>query len=175
VRVPDAVRTELKARLWRIADQLRWAGLAASDKASLYEQWTRDPTIGGVLARFMDARRVRVYLKDTLLKDYTRERLDDWSRVSRVLRIPSDDTVAETYIKPHGRRLRDGRIVCWGRAEAWRDVLLALHERGVLCDRARPYAAVFLHPVARFAEPRIRAMIEQAATKLGIEKVVWLE
>ena len=173
--VPDAVRERLKALVWSRADAIGWMDLSPTDKTTYYENWTNDPDIGGVLTRCIDKAQVRVYLKDSLLKDYVRLHLADWDRPFRVLRISQKAKTAESYVKPHGRRLSDGRVVCWGRADDWKAVLMALHERTYGREGQRPFAAVFLKAVGRFGESKVRAMIETAAKKLGVRRVVWLE
>ena len=112
--VPDDIRKQLRKQLSGVADELGWMSLSTTEKRKLYEDWTRDPKYGGTLARYIDKGQVRVYLKDTILKDYTRAAGADPSRPLRLLKIPADTPVAETYIKPHGRRLADGRVICWG-------------------------------------------------------------
>lgn len=173
--VPDRVREDLKERLWRLADEIAWMSLSQSDKARLYEDWTRDPQVGGLLARYIDKGQVRVYLKDTVLKDYTRARLADTGRPLRVLDIPQTAAVSRTYVKPHGRKLGDGRVVCWGRAEDWKLVLMAVHERAHLSKNGRPHAAVLLQSSGRYQAKEVRDMVEAASHKLGIEKLVWLD
>ena len=66
--LPRAIRDSLRERLWEAADRLEWAKLAQGDKARHYEVWTKDPSIGGVINRYIDGGKVRVYIKDTLLK-----------------------------------------------------------------------------------------------------------
>ena len=127
--VPDEVRKQLRKQLSAVADELGWMSLSTTEKRKLYEDWTRDPKYGGTLARYIDKGQVRVYLKDTILKDYTRAAGADPSRPLRLLKIPADAPVAQTYIKPHGRRLADGRVICWGRASDWKLVLMAMTER----------------------------------------------
>jgi hypothetical protein len=159
-----------------MADEIGWLNLSPSEKSKHYEAWTRTPEIGGVVGRFMDSGKVRVYIKDTLLKDYTGHRLADEMAPLRALGFSSPFPEAEeTYVKPHGRRLSDGRIVCWGRAEDWKSILMALHERAYVRESARPFAAALLHGDGRFRETHTRKMIEVAAHKLSIEKVVWLD
>lgn len=173
--VPDQVREELRGRLWGLADQIAWMNLSQTEKSKCYEDWTRDPRIGGVLARYIDKGHVRVYLKDTLLKDYTRNRLADSARPFRVLGIPASTEVLETYVKPHGRRLTDGRVVCWGRAEDWKLVLMAVHERAFVNRHGKAFGAVLLQASGRFQSKEIREVVDDAAKKLGIERLVWLD
>ena len=173
--VPDGIRDELRTRLWETADRIGWMSMSATAKSKCYEGWTRDPAVGGLLSRYIDGGQVRVYLKDTLLKDYARSRLADESRPLRVIGV--DDGVARvyTYIKPHGRRLADGRVICWGRADDWKSVLMAVHERAYAKKGVRPFAAVLMQPKGRLHEDRVRELVEDTAKKLGIDTVVWLD
>ncbi len=173
--IPNHVREELKQRLWNLADDIDWMNLSPTTKSRYYEYWTQDPNIGGVLARYIDRGRVRVYLKDTLLKAYTRSKLGDESRPFRVLGLPATADSLETYEKPHGRRLQDGRVICWGRADSWKLVLMGLFERSYASETYQPYAAVLTQATGRFHEHRVRVMVEKAAEKLGVERLVWLE
>ena len=174
--VPDATKTALKNKLWQQADDLEWVNLSPADKSQHYEAWTKDPGIGRRLGRYMGQGQVRVYIKDTLLKDYTRSRLANHERPFRVLGIPEAAAfVAEMYDKPHGRRLEDGRLICWGRADNWKTILMALHERAFGNSNSYPHAAVFLYSVRRFHETDARVLVEDAALKLGIERVIWLD
>jgi hypothetical protein len=174
VTVPDDVREALRQHLWAKAEELGWSDLPAIAKTRHYEQWTRDPTVGGVLARYMDPPRVRVYLKDAIFKPYSRARLGDWARCARVLGVDSI-TSDESFIKPHGRRLSDGRVICWGPASSWKIVLMALHERTFHRPPSRPFAAVLVRAIGRYREDNARQLVEDAATKLTVERVVWLE
>ena len=174
VEVPDEVREELRQKLWNQAEELGWTELSATDKTRQYERWTRDPEIAGVLGRYMDPPRVRVYLKDAIFKPYSRARLGNWARFALVLGIDPTST-AELYIKPHGRRLNDGRVVCWGAAASWKMVVMSLHERTFARAGLRPYAALFMRSVGRYREDLTRAMVEDAARHLQVERLVWLD
>ncbi|MBI5499766.1 MAG: hypothetical protein HY907_05955 [Deltaproteobacteria bacterium] len=149
--------------------------LTAAEKTVYYQRWTADPAIGGVLNRYMETARVRVYIKDAMLKPYARLRLADWARCSRVLGVSADAEVAESFIKPHGRRLADGRVICWGNAAAWKIVLTAVFERSYGRSGVRAYAAVLLRATGRYRDDGVRAMVADAATRLGVERLVWLD
>lgn len=171
--LPSRVREEIRSRLWPIADAIGWAYLSPSAKAKYYENWTRDAEIGGVLTRYMDKGKIRVYLKDTVLKDYTRRSLADDSRPLRVLGL-THATIAERFIKPHGLILEDGRLIAWGKAEDWKLIFLVMFERAWSKGNCGLFGAVLFHATGRFDEPSVRTMIETAASKLGVEHVVWL-
>ena len=173
--VPEDVRNELRTKLWGLADDLGWIRLSPSDKSNHYEAWTRQSDVGGLLGRYIDSGKVRVYIKDTLLKGYAQDRLAGSERPLRVADIEAGAEVVEEYKKPHGRRLTDGRIICWGRAEDWKTVLMALHERSFLIRNAKRSAAVLMLADGRFCDAEVRAMVQDAACKLAIERLIWLD
>lgn|GEM_PF-716083 len=178
-RVPDEVRVGLRQQLWALADELGWATLAWTEKTTYYEAWTRDTKVGGLLGNYLDQRRIRVYIKDTLMKGYGRSRLADPESVLRVLRLAcgADETADVTleYERPHGRLLRDGRVIVWADAKDWKAVLMALHERAFSASPGRPFAAVLLSSSGRFQEEEFRKMAKSAADKLGVERLLWLD
>jgi hypothetical protein len=171
--VPRDMRQAIQDRLWKAADEICWLSLPATSKSKWYDNWCADPEIGVRLGRFMEARQVRHYIKDAMLKRYARERRADPSVAIRVLGLPQDVAIRERHIKPLGVELGDGRIVCWGHAKIWKSVLMALHERTFGHDGAKPFAAI-LTQTARFSSEEARAVVEDAAKKLGIERLVWL-
>ena len=110
MNLSDEVRDQLRERMWRIADAIDWIALGPNEKTQHYENWTKDPEVGGVLQRFMAVRQIRVYIKDSLLKDYPRARRADQEKPFRMLALDSKKIgVMRVFIKPHGRLLADGR------------------------------------------------------------------
>lgn len=175
IRVPTAVRYSVRDRLWAQCDEVGWGALSDQERARLYEKWTKDPTIGGQLAHLMDPRKVRVYIKDSLVKPYVRERLSlSEADVWRVLGLTALDRAIQSYIKPHGRRLPDGRVICWGRSRDWKAVLMAAFERG---NASRSYSAfgVILIESGKTDYDHARVLVRDAATRLGIQNLAWLE
>lgn len=175
MKVPDAAYQRIKEKLWRIADERNWPTLSDQQKTALYEDWIRDSDVGGVLSRYLDPGSVRVYIKDTIMKPYGRERIKDFPPILRLLGLPDDSGVAETYIKPHGRRLTDGKVVSWGLSRDWKAILFAVFERAYVVKSATPFAAVIMFPTGKCQQPEYRKMIETAALKLGIKHVIWYE
>lgn len=175
MRIPESVRGGLRKRLWAEADRLDWADLAWHEKSAHYESWTENPEVGGLLSNYMDHRRIRLYIKDTIMKGYVRSRQADPGRPYRALGLEATSAVAEEHERPHGRRLKDGRIIAWGSADDWKLVLTALHERSFGLAKARPYAAVLMSSIGKYAQPDVRKMVQEAADKLGIERLLWLE
>ena len=173
--IPDAIRDEIKDRLWAAADSLRWSTLSDAERARYYGLWTRDPLIGGRLGHFMDPRKVRVYIKDSLIKPYEHSRLSRLeSDVWRLLSFPKPGPHAQRYVKPHGRRLQDGKIVCWGKSRDWKLILMAVFERSQARPGAEPYGAVLVES-GRTSDEHRRQLIREAASRLGIRKLAWLD
>jgi hypothetical protein len=175
VSISERVRDDLRQRLWTLADDIHWIKLSPGVKSRYYENWTKDPKIGGLLVRFMDKGQVRVYIKDTIMKDYARDRRADPSRARNALEIEPAGIAIESYIKPHGQRLSDGRVICWGRADDWKTILMALHERTYSYHGLRPYGAALTQASGRYGNLQLRKLVENAARKLGIAKIVWLD
>jgi hypothetical protein len=174
IRIPDPIRKGLRQKLWTIADQLDWPRLDWYEKSAQYEEWTRDSEVGGLLANYMDQRQIRVYIKDTIMKGYVRSRQASTERPFSAVGIDGEAEIAEAWERPHGRRLKDGRVVVWGNADDWKLVLTAVHERSWGINGARPFAAVLMFSTGKFAEASVRAMVQDAADKLKIERLVWL-
>ena len=173
--IPKEIRAEIRDYLWVEADRINWASLSTGEKSRLYTQWTESRDVGGKLGAYMDPRQIRVYLKDTLLKSYTRERMADPRPIFRVLEIEPGVDCVQTFIKPHGRELRDGRVIAWSRATEWKLTLLAVFERAFGRAGLTSYAAVLLETSTRHADIESRKVVEAAAERLGIQHVAWLD
>lgn len=172
--VPADLREQLRARLWQESDEVGWMHLSTGAKSRYYDNWARDSEVGGVLARYMDRSQLRIYLKDTLLKGYTNAKLADEGRPLRVLRVPEQVHVVDRFRKPHGCRLDDGRLICWGKASEWKMMLMALHERAFGGEGTR-CGVVFFNALGTYRETGTRRLVEDAASRLGVEDVVWVE
>jgi len=175
MKVPGGVSKAVGEKLWAEAAAMTWSHMSAQAKARQYEDWASREDIGGVLARHMDSREIRVYLKDTLMKGYTRQAMMSHERPFRVLGLPPESKVVETYIKPHGRRLNDDRILCWGPASNWKAVVLSVYERAKAQNGLIPFAAILTDASGHFQDSAFRDLVQDAARRLGVERVVWLE
>ena len=174
--VPKAVREGFRQSLWSKADEMDWGRRSALERASMYGNWARDKEIGGVLSHYMDPRKVRVYIKDTLMKPYQRTRLkDDFAEVLVGLQIdPASAEVAEAFSQPHGRRLVDGRVICWGSSRDWKSVVFSVFERSFGHSTASAYAAVFVD-VGPALDDQSLYLAEEAGRRLGIAVVRRIE
>lgn len=172
--LPEEIRNDIRDRLWALADDLGWSGLGDGERASYYEKWTKDVAIGGRLGHFMDPRKVRVYIKDSLLKPYERRRLslteeDVWA----ALGIASPPVAKETFIKPHGRRLLDDQVICWGKSRDWKHILMAAFERLERTPKASSTSVALLES-GKAMTAADRRLVELAASRLGITHVKWI-
>ena len=161
--------------LWRFADELKWQSLADREKSALYEDWIRDESIGGVLSRYMPNTSVRVYIKDSIMKPYGRERIKDFGPIAKVLGVEKNHEIAERYIKPHGRRLTDGKVICWGLSREWKTILIAAFERAHIAPTGESFGVVIMYPIGKCKQPAYRRMVETVARRLGIHRLVWWE
>lgn len=175
MRIPDNVRDRLRELIWSRADEVGWSELSDGERARLYEQWTRDVRIGDELGHYMDPRKVRVYIKDSLLKPYVRARLSGTEQqILQRLGVPADNGVDQRYIKPHGIRFTDGRIISWGNSRDWKLVAMAMYERATLSPGASSFGMVLLEN-GKTAMAATRRIVREAATRLGIERLEWID
>jgi hypothetical protein len=173
--IPAKVRLAVRERVWSLAKEVDWPTLPDSARSRKYEEWTRDPEIGGLLGNYVDPKQVRVYIKDSVIKPYVIALRSDQARTFRALDIPHDALMAEGYLKPHGRRLEDGRVVCWGQARDWKLVLLAVWERAYENPSATPYGAVLNSATGQWAADAFRAKALDLAQRLGVRHLIWLD
>lgn len=172
-KIPLAIRKEIAARVWSAADTLNWLRLSDQEKSRHYETWLADPNVGGVLEQFLDQRNVRVYLKDSVIKPYSRERTKDMPPVLAAIDVTNITSFKKEWIKPHGRILSDLRCICWGPANDWKTIVLSVCERAYHFPRAIPYAAVFIGPLGKMAQASEQRFVATVARKLGLKKLVW--
>lgn len=172
--LPPAVKREIQSRLWQRAAAMDWESMTVIERAKQYALWVSDPEIGGVLAAYMDARRVHPYLKDTLMKPFARANVSDAGRALCALGLPVGAPALERYERPHGVRLQQRGVVCWGKADDWKLVLMAAHERAFV-KRSAIAGVVLLPPLARFIRAQTREVVEDAGRKLGIAHIAWYD
>lgn len=174
--VPKEIRDRIQKKIWDKADELGWSRLSDSDRTLWYENWSKDKDIGVALAHFMDPRQVRVYIKDSLLKPYLRNRLEDAAgKVFSIVGLgPHSAPVSKTYDKPHGRLLSDGKIICWGSSRDWKIVIISVFERSYYLSNGDPYGAVLLEN-GRTQNESVRKMICAIGGELGIRYIRWID
>jgi hypothetical protein len=173
--VPAGLRSEIQKKIWSKADQLNWLGLPDVEKAVWYSHWSKANDIGGVLAHFMDPRKVRVYIKDSLLKPYHRSRLEDaLDTVISTAGLTENVAFQRAYLKPHGRMAVDGKIICWGNSRDWKDVVLAVYERAYQQPNGIPFAAVIFE-TGNTLDAGMRELVSTIGERLGLMQVRWVD
>ncbi|WP_458762513.1 hypothetical protein [Cupriavidus basilensis] len=174
--MPKEIRDRIRQKIWDKADELDWSKLSDVDRTTWYENWSKDKDVGGALAHFMDPRKVRVYIKDSLLKPYLRSRLEDGTGKALLAVGLSQDaiTIRKTYDKPHGRLMLDGKVICWGNSRDWKSIVISVFERAYRIDVGIPYAAVLIE-TGRTTNDGMRQMIKDAGEKLQLCHVVWID
>lgn len=170
--VPADVKKDICCRLWAQADTLDWVHLSIPQKTQQYEIWAKDTSIGIQLSHYMTLDRVHPYIKDSLMKPYAKQKKLSTDNIFKLLVVDSE-FVVEDYIKPHGVRLDDGRIVCWGRAVDWKIILLSLFERSQIRPDFVPFAAVLSDSSGKFNSMYFNNIIGPASKLLGIQRIVF--
>lgn len=172
--LPKEIRSRIQQKIWIKADELDWARLTDLERASWYENWSKDKDIGGALAHFMDPRKVRVYIKDSLFKPYHHARSQgDEYKIFQALNISANTESLKSFTKPHGRLLADGRIVCWGNSRDWKTILISSFERG--WGAGSTGHAVVLIETGKTMDLALRAMIQDLGRRVGISAIVWTD
>jgi hypothetical protein len=170
---PKEIVSAVRLDLWARADDLGWRHLSDADRSRYYEQWTREKAVGGLFAEFMDPRAVRVYLKDTIMKPYLRERMVGLIRDVLAAIDIQETEVARTYIKPHGREFLSGRVVCWGNSRDWKAIMMATFERFSIAGR-RERPVVVLFESGHTTDAIVRDLVREIGERLEFEVVKWL-
>lgn len=173
MRIPDDIREVVYDRVRAAAEEKNWLSLPATDKSNLYSAWGVDPQIGGVLLGFMSLNEVHRYIKDTLIKTYATNKLKNPATTLAMLGVDENAVVRRSFIKPPGVMLDDRRVIAWSIAKDWKTTVMAVYERAYGVKRATPYAAVFFGAEGKFADEQFRQMATNAATCLGISRILW--
>ena len=88
--------------------------------------------------------------------------------------LPQETPVQE-FIKPHGQLFADGKLVVWSNAVDWKLALMAAFERSQGIAGARPFGVALFNASTKHADSDARLIVENAAKRLGIEKLLWLD
>jgi hypothetical protein len=173
MRIPDEVREHVYERVRAAADSNNWLSLPAPEKSNLYSLWARDEEIGGVLLGFMSMSEVHRYIKDTIVKTYATNKISDSKTALTLLGLDRSIAVVRQFEKPPGILLEDQRIIAWSIARDWKTTMFAVYERSYGISGTNPYAAVLFGAEGRFADSTFQEMVQDAASRLGIQRVLW--
>lgn len=73
-RLPTKVREDVARAILGRAVDLHWEELTFQERSAAYSDWVLDPAIGGVIAEYVPADRIRLWIKDGPIKEYQRAR-----------------------------------------------------------------------------------------------------
>lgn len=70
--LPRVVREKVSRAVFARALQLHWQDLSLADRSRKYEEWMTDPEIGGALDQYLPREKIRVWIKDGPMKEFSR-------------------------------------------------------------------------------------------------------
>jgi hypothetical protein len=74
LKIPEPVRNNLIQKVFQLADTEGYMTNNRVENARFMDRLVADPEIGGVLLDFMEEKRVRTYIKDGILNQYTKSK-----------------------------------------------------------------------------------------------------
>jgi hypothetical protein len=159
--VPDLIRGEVIAELYRQAAEMDWEVLSVGAKKLQYRKWVEDSRVGGRLHEFWDDHRIGTWIKDTPMKEYTRaqEGFGSMAAYAATRYVPGPESLVRAALgdewvikqgsldeKPmhclavwHAAE----RYVCWGKPNTFRDLTWAALNKAIFMH-ARPMMIVTL-------------------------------
>ena len=174
ISVPHDVYKKIYERLSREADKIQFVHLTIPEKSRFYKIWTTDKYIVDLLSPFVPSERMHPYIKDSVLKIYAKSKKPKSDDILAMMGL-SDIVKEEEYIKPIGVRLIDGRVICWGLARDWKNVLLSVYERARSGNKGYISCAAFLlNSGGVYNHKEFRSLVCEASEKLGILEVKYL-
>lgn len=173
LELPDDPRKDIIRRVREMADKADWCHLKIPEKSALYRQWVNDPTIGGELARLDGPDSVRVFLKDTVIKQYLKEKRPVLKDLLKQMGLDCKH-VTTTYEKPEALLCDDGRLYTLAVAKEWRVAIFSAFERAHDRGKVTENLVFFTdHDVDRYTDRSYKTMIEHGAEKLDV-KIHWI-
>lgn len=170
MKIPLQIKKDITAIIWSEADAINWLRLSDQEKSRQYEKWLVSDNVGCLMGHYLDQRNIRVYLKDSVIKPYSRERTKSLPAAFVAIGIIGPQNYKEEWIKPHGRILADLRCICWGPANDWKSIILSVYERSYRYPQAIPFAAALLGPLGKMAQTDEQNLVACVARKLGLRK-----
>lgn len=167
------IKLKITKEIYAIADEIDWLHLTISERQKHYEIWTADPNIGGQLEEVIDPRRVRVYLKDTIMKQYSKSKRPDLKKLLSQYSITYEKITRE-FSKPVSLLCDTRDLYTLAVAKEWKTAIMSAFERGYSVRNLRQNK-IFItdHTIGRFVDQSYRTLIQTAGYKLGIE-IVWV-
>jgi len=163
------VKREVERHVHQVADELDWPHLNIEQKKIHYEAWTNDEDIGGRLRQVIDPGKVRVYLKDTIMKRYFRNQRPCLPDFLRSLSV-AYGSITQTFIKPEALLSSSHDLFTLTVAKEWKVAVMSAYERGFEVKHLRRNVVFVLeHTSGRFVDQSYKDLINTAGAKLGVE------
>jgi len=167
------VKKSITKLVHTIADNADWSHLTIPERQKYYEAWTSAPEIGGALGEVVGPNRVRVYLKDTIMKTYSKNKQPELTGLLRSFSY-SFEVINNRYVKPIGMLCNGKDLYTISPAKEWKAAVLSAYERGYTINNIRENTVFFTnHTQGRFIDHDYRKLIEESATSLGV-KIIWV-
>jgi len=128
LKLPENPRQEIVRRVREMADKADWCHLKIHERSALYRQWCNDPTIGGELAKLGGPDSVRVFLKDTVIKQYLKEKRPVLKDLLKQMGLECKRVTRE-YEKPEAQLCDNRRLYTLAVAKEWRVAIFSAFER----------------------------------------------
>ncbi len=167
------IKKSVSKLVYAIADKADWPHLTIPERQKYYEAWTSAPEIGGALGKVIGPNRVRVYLKDTIMKTYSKSKQPELTALLRSFSY-SFEVVNNKYVKPLGMLCNGIDLYTISPAKEWKVAVLSAYERSYTINNIRKNIVFFTnHTQGRFVDLDYRKLIEGSATSLGA-KIIWV-
>jgi len=167
------VKKNIAKIIHSIADKADWSHLTIPERQRYYEGWTNDPEIGGALAQIMEPSRIRVYLKDTIMKDYAKSKRPELKKLLKSLSY-SYNVTSKEYTKPVGLLCDQNKLYTLSVAKEWKIALLSAFERGYDVKNIKENVLFIIdHTSGRFVDKSYRKLIDDSSSRLAV-KIVWV-
>lgn len=73
VQLPRQVEKEVKAIVFRLADEQQYLGMSRDESSQFMENLVKSETVGAVLGQHLEKARIRLYIKDAILNRYSKQ------------------------------------------------------------------------------------------------------
>jgi hypothetical protein len=173
---PQIVRSDIlelvRDRVYQKANQADWLHLTIPEKKELYEKWTEDPEIGGLLRTIMPVRNIRVYLKDTYMGEYSRSKKIHIRELLKSMGVTCS-SIDQEFIKPEAILCDQSKLYTVSRAKDWKIALINSFERAKQNSSiSKNIMYLTEHTNGMYSDVKYRELIEDAGNRLGVT-VIW--
>ena len=114
----------------------------------------------------------KIHIRGRLGNPYGRERFSSLEgNVWCLLSFPDSEPSVESYIRPHGRLLIDGKIIYWGHSRDSKLILMEAFERSHIHPESEAFGAVLMKSGMTVDEYQ-HEPVREVVSRLGIQNLV---